>query len=176
METDILEDDARPGRSRKGTRVRCILDLGHFIQHLVDTLGRGHPRRPDVCQVDHDHQRSQGGLQVVDEGHDLPGGHVAVDGLQAARPDDDHDADVHTKAQHRAHGGHELHDPDIALGEILIGRLEASAFVAGAHERLDHPHTGNVLLQDGVELVQFLLNGQEQRSHLDGEEDDDQPR
>ena len=50
------------------------------------------------------------------------------------------------------------------------------AFVIGAHKGLDQAHPGDIFLQDGVEPVQLLLHGAEERLHLDAEEDDDDAR
>ena len=47
------------------------------------------------------------------------------------------------------------------------------ALEIGAHKGLDQARPGDVLLQDGVEPVQLLLHGAEERLHLDDEEDDD---
>ncbi len=108
-----------------------------------------------------------GGEQVVGKGHDLPDRHAAMDGLQPASPDDDDHADVDEDGQGRRHGGHETHHPDRVLGEILVGGLEALAFEIGAHKGFDQARPGDVLLQDGVEPVQLLLDGAEERFHLD---------
>ena len=49
-------------------------------------------------------------------------------------------------------------------------------FVIGAHKGFDQARPGDVLLQDGVQPVELLLHAEEERLHLDAEEDDDQPR
>ncbi len=56
------------------------------------------------------------------------------------------------------------------VGEVLVGGLEALALVVGAHEGLDQARAGDVLLQDRVEPVELLLDGAEERLHLDDEE------
>ena len=115
-------------------------------------------------------------MQVVDKGHDLAGGQLAADDLQAATPDDDHDADVDTGAQRRAHGCHPLHDADVALRVVLVADLETPGLVFIAHERLDDAHAGDVLLQDSVEPVQLLLQSEIERPHLENEEHDQHQR
>ncbi len=81
--------------------------------------------------------------------------------------------DVQGQGQDRAQDGHELSHPNVALGEILVGFFEALALMAGTNESLDHTHPGNIFLQDGIELVQFLLHGQKHRPHLDAEDGND---
>ncbi len=98
---------------------------------------------------------------------------AAANGLQPAGPDHDHHADVDAQGQDRRHGGHELHHLDGTVGEIFVGRFEALAFEIGAHEGLDQVHAGDIFLQDGVQPVQLLLHGPEERLHVDDEEDDD---
>ena len=58
-------------------------------------------------------------------------------------------------------------------GQVLVGRAEAHALVIGPDEGLDQAGAGDVLLQDGVEPVQLLLDGPEQGLHLEDEEDQD---
>ena len=54
-----------------------------------------------------------------------------------------------------------------------MASLKAFAFEIGPHEGLDQPHPGDVLLQDGVEPVELLLHGPEERLHPDDEKDDE---
>jgi len=94
----------------------------------------------------------------------------------AADPDDDDHADVHAHRQDGRHCRHGLQHQHRAAGEILVGRLEALALEIGPHEGLDQPRPGDVLLQNGVELVEPLLHGSKERLHPDDEKDDEHGR
>ncbi len=56
-----------------------------------------------------------------------------------------------------------FHHCDIHGGEILVGVLKPTVLELGPDKSLDHPHPGNILLQDIVEAVEFSLDRQEQR-------------
>ena len=91
-------------------------------------------------------------------------------------PDDDDHADVDAHRQDGRHGRHDLQHPHRSAGVGLVGLLEALALEIGPHEGLDQPRPGDVLLQDGVEPVELLLHGPEERLHPDDEKDDDARR
>ena len=107
-------------------------------------------------------------MQIVDEGHNLPNGDIAVNRLDAAVPDDRHDAEVDHQRQRGRHAGHELHHPDVAVGKIRVGNVETLHFAGIAHKGFDHARPGDVLLQDTVEPVEALLHRQEERAHFGG--------
>ncbi len=74
----------------------------------------------------------------------------------------------------REDGGEGADHLDIGAEQQCVGRAVSSVFVGFAYERFDHAYACQVLLQDGVECRQLLLNEGEERSgaHDDESKDD----
>ena len=96
-----------------------------------------------------------------------------MNGLHAARPDDDDHANVDAHRQHRRHARHDLHHPHGMIRVGFVGTLKTLAFKICAHKSFDQPRPGSVFLQDGVEPVKFLLHRSEERLHFDHKKNDD---
>ncbi len=171
MKADMVELNLSLSGGGQGNGVGALGHLGLRVEHFIDALCGGKPVRPVVGELGHHGEGLKRGHQVVRKGDDLSESEVPTDGLKAPQPHDEHDADVDEQCEDRAHGSHELHDLNVFPGEIRVGLTEAFRLVLSPHEGLDEARPRDILLQDGVQAVQSLLDDSKERLEPCAEED-----
>ncbi len=97
----------------------------------------------------------------------------AGEGDMAAEPHRRDDRQIEDQEHAWGEDRHQARDPDRPAHQLLVGFIEALRFVPGADEGLDHPHPGEVFLENDVEPVEPLLDPQEQRLGPAGKEPDE---
>ena len=160
----------RPGLGH--LRAGAVLEGGGGLQHLREALGRG--RAPGHVLEDHGHggdaAQNLGG--VGDGGHDIAWGDAPGLDLDAAHVDDGHHRRIHDDVHDGGHAGKEGQGLQLGVHQGLVGLAETGLLPGFLDVGLHHPGPGDVLLHDGVDLVQLLLELGEDGRGLAQEVDD----
>ncbi|MNX93032.1 hypothetical protein D3C86_1252010 [compost metagenome] len=162
-EADVLEDDLAAQRHERA-RLGAVGDLERGVEDL------GHPHGRGARAGDHDHREAQrhDGMhekgQVVVEGEQLPDREAALDGLQAAEPDDREGGEVGHQHDEREVVGDRADGSEAQVQEALVGGSVARKGVrltaVGPHD----PQPPEALLELGVEGAELVLDAPEQRA------------
>ena len=108
-------------------------------------------KRPSTDEALPDHQDGEEGHHhVTGEGHQLADGQRLGDDLVPPDQVDEQCGHVRDGEDAREGQGEDPVHPDVHIVEGDVGISIAIRFVTLAHEGLDHPHAGKVLLQDRV--------------------------
>ena len=115
-------------------------------------------------QQHHDAHQQLGG--VGDGRHDAARGGSACHHVPGPVPEDRRDGQVHKHIDDRTHKREDQQYPQLGADQIVVSLAEAQFFIGFPYAGLDDADGGNVFLQHIVHVVQFFLQGGEQRIHL----------
>ncbi len=156
LEIDVVKIDAAALHRRAAGAVG---NGGLFVQHLENPFGRGHGAAQHQEHVRNHHQGVQNLKHIAQKAGQLAHLQGADGNHVAAEPQDADDGGVHhrLKARQNQHGIMEraLRSP----AEPLVHRAELPALPVPPHIRFHGADGDQVLLDDGVDVVQRLLHG-----------------
>ena len=138
---------------------------------------QGHELRHHDVEEDQD--------RILDQRGDVADLHRVHADAVAARPDDQHDRDVHQEEREAVESGEQVVDADRVVRVVGERLVEALDFMAVAAERADDAHAGDVLAQHHVHAVDVALqlledarrlpNDQRRQDHDDHDDGEHDP-
>jgi hypothetical protein len=157
-EADALERhaalDLAAGRLGEAGRPGLVLHVGYLVQyrdHAADRrVGGRHLREQHAQQDERDHHRHE----VVEQHEDRAELDLLVDDETAADPQRPGEPEVDHEQERGIEDRGRALRRDRRLPELGVLLVEAGVLVVLAHERLDDPDAGHVLLQHLVEAIE----------------------
>ena len=175
VKRDVFEGDV-PGRFGNDSRRWRRLDCGLRIQNFDDAFRRGFGARDHGEDVAQKQQGRHTDQHVVAEGDKLSDSKSPADDIDAAPPDGDRRAQISEDKEHRHHQGEVSAHLDVLLHIVDVVAVKVFDLVLLADKGLDDVHTGEVLLDQGIQLAQFLLHDRKQGADDAEEPEDNGPR
>ena len=149
----------------------AVAQRGLAAEDLLNALPGGQAAG-DVLE---DHRQHHDAVQqlcgVGDGRHDAAGRCRAVGHVARAHQQENRHHRVHQRVDHRVQEGEDHQGPQLRADQRAVGLAKAQLLVDLAHAGLDDADARDVLLQDGVDLVQLRLQAGEEGIRLDHAED-----
>ena len=180
-----LSDPGLRGLAGGGLSRLAVADARLLLDdraHAADADDRTrHHQGHELCH--HDVEEDQD--RILDQRGDVADLHRVHADAVAARPDDQHDRDVHQEEREAVESGEQVVDADRVVRVVGERLVEALDFMAVAAERADDAHAGDVLAQHHVHAVDVALqlledarrlpNDQRRQDHDDHDDGEHDP-